>query len=90
MLFASHPLAAAGQSPGWLRYALVACIVFSLLSIVISLFSMVWVAGLQLRRFSRAFDGRPDAAQALDKVLSVYGWRARLASKLFRIPIPPG
>ena len=88
MLVAAQAIATAGHSPDWRDYALVAAIALGLLSIVISLFSMVCVAAVQLHRFSKAFAGRPDAEQALQKVLSVYGWRARLASKLFRIPIP--
>jgi hypothetical protein len=89
MLVAAQTIAAAGHSPDWRDYALAAFFVLATLSIIISLFSQVWVAAAQLRRFSKAFAGRPDADRALEKVLSVYGWRARLASKLFRIPIPP-
>lgn len=59
-------------------------------SIVISLFVQVWIPAIQLRRFARTFAGRPQALEAYNRVLAVYGWRARLAIKLFKIPPPPG
>jgi hypothetical protein len=82
-------IARAAARPDWRDLALAGAIALAVLSILIGLFTQVWVAAAQLRRFSKVFAGRPDAEQALDKVLSVYGWRARLASVLFRIPIPP-
>jgi hypothetical protein len=59
-------------------------------SIVISLFFQVWIPAIQLRRFARIFADRPKAIEAYKRVLAVYGWRARLAIKLFKIPPPPG
>jgi hypothetical protein len=49
----------------------------------------VWIAAVQIRRFSHWFAGRPEAEEALNRVFDIYGWRARLAVRLFRIPLPP-
>ena len=59
-------------------------------AIVFGLLLQVWIPAVQLRRFSRIFSGRPEAVEAFNRVVQVYGWRARLACKLFSIPIPPG
>jgi hypothetical protein len=59
-------------------------------AILIGLFTQVWVPAIQLQRFSRTFAGRPEAVEAFNRVLAIYGWRARLAVKLFKIPPPPG
>jgi hypothetical protein len=59
-------------------------------AILIGLFTQVWVPAIQLRRFARIFAGRPDdAAEAYRRILAIYGWRARLAVKLFKIAPPP-
>lgn len=59
-------------------------------AIVLGLFMQVWVPAIQLRRFSRIFAGRPEATEAFERVFAIYGWRARLACKIFRIPTPSG
>lgn len=60
-------------------------------SILLGLALQVWIPATMFRRFSRIFADRPDAAaEAFNRVLAVYGWRARLAVKLFKIPVPPG
>jgi hypothetical protein len=58
-------------------------------AILIGLFMQVWVPAIQLQRFSRTFAGRPEAVEAFNRVMAIYGWRARLAVKLFKIPPPP-
>jgi len=58
--------------------------------ILLGLLLQVWIPAVQLRRFSRIFAGRPEAVEAFNRVVQLYGWRARLACKLFSIPIPPG
>ena len=88
VLAASTP-AAAGM-PLWRDVLFYAGLVLAGASILLSLLTMVWVPAVQLRRFSRAFAGRPELVQALNRVFQVYGWRARLAVRLFRIPMPPG
>jgi hypothetical protein len=49
------------------------------------------VPAVHFRRFSRIFRDRPQLqVEAFNRVFLTFGWRARLAVKLFRIPIPPG
>jgi hypothetical protein len=75
----------------WQDPLLVFGIGLSCLAIVLGLVLQVWIPAVQFRRFSRIFANRPDAAaQAFDRVLDIYGWRARLALKVFKIPVPPG
>ena len=65
-------------------------LVAAVASILISLFAQVLIPAVQLRRFSRVLAGRPEAVEAYKRILAIYGWRARLAIKLFNIPPPPG
>jgi len=58
--------------------------------IVFSLLLQVWLASVQIRRFLHWFSGTPDGDEKLGKLFDVYGWRARLAVRLFRIQLPPG
>jgi hypothetical protein len=76
--------------PAWRNVVFVVFFVAAAMSIVLGLILQVWVAAVQLRRFSRIFAGRPEAREAFSRVLATYGWRARLAVRLFRIPVPPG
>jgi hypothetical protein len=83
-------LAAGPDMPAWRSLALVAFFVAALISIVVGLGLQIWIPALQLRRFSRVFAGRPEAAEAFSRVFDNYGWRARLACRLFHIALPPG
>jgi hypothetical protein len=69
---------------------LAVAIAASAMVIVLGLLVQVWVAALQLRQFARIFAGRPELVTALNRVFAIYGWRAGLAARLFRIPLPPG
>ncbi len=62
----------------------------ALASIFFGLAMQVWVASVQIRRFLHWFSGHPDANQNLGRLFDVYGWRARLAVRLFRIQLSPG
>jgi hypothetical protein len=59
-------------------------------SIVFGLLMQVWITSVQIRRFLHWFGGQPDGNAKLRQLFDVYGWRARLAVKLFRIQLPPG
>ena|SRR5947209_19668075 len=84
------PLATAAEMPVWRNFFLVVFFVAAALSIVLALGLQIWIPAVQLRRFSRIFAGRPEATDAFTRVLETYGWRARLACRLFNIPLPPG
>jgi hypothetical protein len=83
-------VAATAGMPLWRDLAFYAFFLFAGAAILVSLLTMVWVPAVQLRRFSRTFAGRPELVAALNRVFRIYGWRARLAARLFRIPVPPG
>ena len=83
-------LATGPAMPAWRNVVLVAFFVAAALSIFVGLGLQIWIPAVQLRRLSRIFAGRPEAAEAFTRVLETYGWRARLACRLFRIPLPPG
>src|SRR2546423_7555608 len=83
-------LATGATMPMWRNVLVVAFFVAAALSIVFGLGLQIWIPAVQLRRFSRVFAGRPEAAEALNRVFETYGWRARLACRLFSIPLPPG
>ena len=83
-------LASSTGMPAWRNIVFVAFFVAASVSIVLGIVLQVWVAAVQLRRFSRIFGDRPEAAQAFTRLFATYGWRARLAVRLFRIPVPPG
>ena len=83
-------LATSTGMPVWRNAVLAAFFLAAAVSIVLALVLQIWVAAVQLRRFSRIFAGRPEAAEAFTRVFETYGWRARLACRLFRISIPPG
>ena len=83
-------LASSAGMPAWRNVVFVAFFAAAVVSIVFGLIFQIWIAAVQLRRFSSVFAGRPEAAEAFTRVLATYGWRARLAVRLFRIPIPPG
>lgn len=83
-------LASSAGMPAWRNVVFVAFFAAAAASIVIGLILQIWIAAVQLRRFSSIFAGRPEAAEAFTRVLATYGWRARLAVRLFRIPVPPG
>ena len=89
-LAASLSTSAAAGIPLWRDLSTYAVFVFGGASILLSLLTMIWVPAVQLRQFSRTFAGRPELVQALNRVFQIYGWRARLAVRLFRIPLPPG
>jgi len=76
--------------PVWRDTLLTAFFVVAGFAILLGLLLQVWIPAVQLRRFSRVFAGRPEAVEAFNRVIQIYGWRARLACKLFSIPIPPG
>ena len=59
-------------------------------TIVFSLLLQVWIASVQIRRFLHWFSDSPDGDEKLSKLFDVYGWRARLAVRLFRIQLSPG
>jgi hypothetical protein len=61
-------------------------LVAAVFAIFVGLLAQAWVASVQVRSFSR----RPDADEALKQLFEVYGWRARLGCKLFRVPLPLG
>ena len=82
-------LASSTGMPAWRNVVFVAFFGAAAASIVLGLALQVWSAAVQLRRFSSIFAGRPEAAEAFARVLATYGWRARLAVRLFRIPVPP-
>jgi hypothetical protein len=64
---------------------------FGVSSLLLGLLNMVWVPAVQIRRLSRVLAGRPELlTKALKRLFEVYGWRARVAVRLFRIPLPPG
>jgi hypothetical protein len=72
-----------------LKTLLTLSFVASGVAIIVALGLQLWIPALQLRRFSRIFAGRPAAAaEAFQRVFDIFGWRARLACRLFRIPIP--
>jgi|SRR5712691_625570 len=64
-------------------FAVVGAIAFSLLL-------QIWIVSVQIRRFLHWFSGTPDGDEKLGRLFDVYGWRARLAVRLFRIQLPPG
>jgi hypothetical protein len=76
--------------PVWRDALLIVFFVVAGFAILSGLLLQIWIPAVQLRRFSRIFAGRPEAIEAFNRVVQVYGWRARLACKLFSIPIPPG
>jgi hypothetical protein len=59
-------------------------------ALVFSFLFQVWIASIQIRRFLHWFGGTPDGDEKLAKLFDVYGWRARLAVRLFGIQLPPG
>ena len=72
-----------------LKTLLTLSFVASGIAIVVALGLQLWIPAVQLRRFSRIFAGRPEAnAEAFQRVFDVFGWRARVACRLFRIPVP--
>jgi hypothetical protein len=80
----------AAAMPAWRNIVFVAFFVATSLVIVLGLGLQIWIPAVQLRRFARVFAGRPEAAEAFTRVFETYGWRARLACRLFSIPLPPG
>src|SRR5216683_2254521 len=67
-----------------------AFVVAAVAAIVFSLVLQVWMASVQIRRFLHWFSGTPDGDEKVGRLFDVYGWRARLAVRLFRIQLPPG
>jgi len=65
-------------------------VVAAVAAIVFSLVLQVWMASVQIRRFLHWFSGTPDGDEKVGRLFDVYGWRARLAVRLFRIQLPPG
>ncbi len=57
---------------------------------VFSLGLQIWMVSVQIRRFLHWFSGTPDGDEKLGRLFDVYGWRARLAVRLFDIQLPPG
>jgi hypothetical protein len=80
-------LAARSARATWLIVILPLALTLAV-SLPLGILFQVWIAGVQIRRFSHWFAGRPEAADALNRVFDVYGWRARMAVSLFRIPLP--
>ena len=73
----------------WREVALLGSILGGTVVILLGLILQIWIPAVQLRRFAAIFAERPDVAtRGFTRVLDVYGWRARLACKLFRIQIP--
>jgi hypothetical protein len=83
-------LATSPAMPAWRNVVLVVFFAAAALSIVLGLGLQIWIPAVQLRRFSRIFAGRPEAAEAFTRVFEADGWRARLACRLLSIPLPPG
>ena len=81
-------LAARTARATWLIVVLPAVLAL-VFTIPLGILFQVWVAAVQIRRFSHWFAGRPEAGEALNRLFDVYGWRARLAVSVFRIPLPP-
>ena len=76
-------VARAAVPGGWLGIVAM-FLVAAVFAILLGLVAQAWVASVQIRSFSR----RPDANAAVGRLFEVYGWRARLGCKLFRVPLP--
>jgi hypothetical protein len=73
----------------WRELALLGSILGGAVVILLGVILQIWIPAVQLRRIAAIFAERPAAAdRAFTRVLDVYGWRGRLACKLFRIQIP--
>jgi hypothetical protein len=81
---------AAGRSSVGLSTVVIAFAVAVVGAIVFSLLLQAWIVSVQIRRFLHWFAGTPDGDEKLGRLFDVYGWRASLAVRLFRIQLPPG